>query len=289
MENISTYKSPLRMIWAESGLRQAGYMMNGHHCHEHYELFHVESGSCRFLIEASIYDLHPGDLILIPPMKLHYTRYPFGDCRRNILFFRREDVERDIVRQMPGCCSFFSDTRILQVPESHQAEISSHIARMVREEKIGDRRSSSLLRLQLQELLLMCNRFCEGDFLENAPARIITTDKPILEAARFIAAHYMDDISTSDIAKAAGFSPNYFTRKFREATGIGVHDYLVFIRLQHAALELVSTTDSVTDIALRCGFSDGNYFKDAFKKKYGVTPRAYRKRTSPEETANVGT
>ena len=84
-------------------------------------------------------------------------------------------------------------------------------------------------------------------------------------------------ISAADIAKAAGYSPNYLSRRFREAAGIGVHEYLMFIRLQRAALELVSTDDSVTEIALRCGFSDGNYFKDAFKKKYGVTPSKYRK------------
>ena len=56
-----------------------------------------------------------------------------------------------------------------------------------------------------------------------------------------------------------------------------MHEYLTFIRLQRAALELVSTDHTVTEIAFRCGFSDGNYFKDAFKKKYGVTPREYRK------------
>ena len=43
-----------------------------------------------------------------------------------------------------------------------------------------------------------------------------------------------------------------------------------------AALELLSTQDSITEIALRNGFSDSNYFKDAFKKMYGVSPRAYR-------------
>ena len=51
----------------------------------------------------------------------------------------------------------------------------------------------------------------------------------------------------------------------------------MFVRLQHAALDLVSTNDSITEIALRSGFSDSNYFKDAFKKKYGITPSAYRK------------
>ena len=87
----------------------------------------------------------------------------------------------------------------------------------------------------------------------------------------------MHPITSADIAAAAGFSPNHLSKKFREAAGIGVHEYLIFTRLQHAALELVTTSDTITQIALRCGFSDSNYFKDSFKKKYGITPRAYRK------------
>lgn len=51
----------------------------------------------------------------------------------------------------------------------------------------------------------------------------------------------------------------------------------MFIRLQHAANELLSTNDSVTEIAFRCGFVSSNYFKDAFKNAYGVSPRDYRK------------
>ena len=87
----------------------------------------------------------------------------------------------------------------------------------------------------------------------------------------------MNPITAADIAAAAGFSPNHLSKRFREDAGVGVHEYLVNTRLQHAALELISTEDSITAIALRSGFSDSNYFKDVFKKKYGMTPRAYRK------------
>ena len=43
-----------------------------------------------------------------------------------------------------------------------------------------------------------------------------------------------------------------------------------------AALELKETSDSITEIAQRCGFSDGNYFKDCFRRHFGCSPRAYR-------------
>lgn len=176
---------------------------------------------------------------------------------------------------LPGGGEFFKGIRIFQVPEAYRVQIAELLARMEREVKIDDGIAEHMLRAQLEELFLLCARECA--FLQELPADIHTTDRQIVKAAQFIGRNYMDDISAADIAAAAGYSPNYLSRKFREAAGIGVHEYLTFIRLQRAALELVSTADSVTEIALRCGFSDGNYFKDAFKKKYGVTPSKYRK------------
>ena len=262
-------------IRVESKLRPAGYVMSGHHCHTPFELFYVEGGACRFLIESSMYDLHAGDFILIPSLALHYTRYLFGACKRSILFFRWEDLDEATVAQMPHQAAFFSEPRVFQMPEALRDSVSAHIDRMAREEKISDGRSPLLLRLQLQELLLYCGRYCV--FLQDTPDNIYTTNRQIQDAARFICAHYMEAITTADVAAAAGFSPNYLSHKFREAAGVGVHEYLTFIRLQHAALELMSTDDSITEIAFRCGFSDSNYFKDAFKRKYGLTPRNYRK------------
>ncbi len=146
---------------------------------------------------------------------------------------------------------------------------------MAAEDKNPDERSATLLHAYLQELLLLCGRLCL--FPSEPPEAIHTSDQQILQAASYISDHYMDPITTADVARAVGFSPNYLSRRFRTAAGIGLHEYIVFVRLHHAARELLSTADSITKIALRCGFSDSNYFKDSFKKKYGVTPRNYRK------------
>lgn len=262
-------------IYAEGEVKKAGYVMPSHHCHPYFELFYIESGACRFFIENNMHDMHSGDFMLIPPQVLHYTRYSFGDCKRNIVFFREDDVWESVKQLLPQQTDFFSEMRIFQVPEAHREQIAALLLRMVKEEKIGDKRSSLMLQTLLQELFLLCSRACM--FPQDMPVNIHTTDQQIVQAAQFISSHYMEAITMADIAEAAGYSPNYLSRKFREAAGIGVHEYLVFIRLQHAALELITTDDSITEIALRCGFSDSNYFKDAFKKRYGVTPRAYRK------------
>ena len=262
-------------VFTESYLRDADYIMPSHHFHPYFELYYVERGACRFFLGDGIYDLHTGDFLLIPPQVLHYTRYLFGPCRRDAVFFRREDIDGETVSLLPGGADFFSEPRILQAAEFSRDQFAALFSRMVAEERIRDRASDALLRLRLRELLLLCSRCCTA--AGEAPADIRTTDRQIVRAAKYMAEHYAGHVTAAEIAAAAGFSPNYFSRRFRQATGVGVHEYLVYLRLRQAALELASTGDSVTEIALRCGFSDGNYFKDAFKKRYGMTPSAYRR------------
>ena len=262
-------------VHAETCRRDQDYVMQGHHCHRCYELFYVRSGSCRFLIEDSIYDLKAGNIILVPPMALHYTRYTFGPCERTVILFRREDVTEEVRQCMHRPEWFFSETGVFLVPEEHRAQLEGWISRIEEEEKIRDLRSGPMRKCALQGLLLLCSRVCA--FLSGQPAEIRTTDQQVLQAAQYICEHYAQPVTSQDVARAVGFSPNYLSRKFHAAAGIGLHEYLVFVRLHHAAQELISTGDSITDIALRCGFSDSNYFKDSFKKKYGVTPRYYRK------------
>ena len=262
-------------IYVGSEVREEGYVMPEPHCHSYYELFYVESGTCRFFIENNMFDIHSGDFMLIPPDVFHYTRYLFGSCKRSTVHFHREDIGESVLSLLPQGEDFLSSMRIIQTPETYREQINSHILRMLNEKRIADDRSEPMLQALLQELFLLCSRECL--FLYDIPVNIHTTDRQIVQAAQFISNHYMEHIGASEIAAAAGYSPNYLSHKFRKSVGIGIHEYLVFIRLQYAALELVTTTHSITEIAFRCGFSDSNYFKDAFKKKYGVTPRAYRK------------
>ena len=262
-------------ICAETAVRHEGYVMPTPHCHSYFELFYVESGACRFFIEDNMYDIYSGDFMLIPPEVFHYTRYPAGPCKRNVVRFGPADLDETVVGLMPQQEDFFAATRIFQTPAEYRGQINAHFSRMVNERKISDPCSQPMLRALLQELFLLCQRQCH--LLRGIPDAIHTTDRQIVQAARFISGHYGERITAADIAAAAGYSPNYLSRRFRSSVGVGVHQYLTFIRLQHAAYELVTTDDRITDIAFRCGFSDSNYFKDAFKKKYGVTPRTYRK------------
>ena len=74
-------------------------------------------------------------------------------------------------------------------------------------------------------------------------------------------------------------------RVFRRATGQTPIDYLIRLRIQKAMEWLAGTSLSVTDIALKTGFDDSNYFTRQFRKATGETPTAYRKTRQAESAA----
>ena len=99
----------------------------------------------------------------------------------------------------------------------------------------------------------------------------------MLSLAKYITDNYDKALTLNDIADMAGLSYTYLSKKFKITTGMRFKEYLNYVRLKQAATKLATTGLSVTEIAMSCGFNDSNYFKDVFKKTYGLSPRYYRK------------
>lgn len=85
-------------------------------------------------------------------------------------------------------------------------------------------------------------------------------------------------LGVADLAARAGMSVRTFHRAFRAATGRTPWDYIVAARLERAAERLAHgpVHETVTEIALACGFDDSNYFSRSFRRFAGATPTAYR-------------
>ena len=99
----------------------------------------------------------------------------------------------------------------------------------------------------------------------------------------YLEANYRHDISIEEIADVCGFSSSHFMKFFKKNMGDSFINYLNDYRLSMAARTLLSSDDNIIDIAADCGYDNLSYFNRIFKKKYGVTPSAYRKSNSSGE------
>ncbi len=97
------------------------------------------------------------------------------------------------------------------------------------------------------------------------------------KAIVFMNQHLHENISLEDVANAINLSPTYFSRVFSNEMKMTYIEYLTMIRIQESKKYLVDTNQSISDIALRLGFSDQSYFSKVFKKLEGTTPGKYRK------------
>ena len=85
------------------------------------------------------------------------------------------------------------------------------------------------------------------------------------------------DLSLQVLAKESGYSRVHFIRMFRAATGYAPHNYLLKLRVDRVRELLVSSTLSLTEIALECGFSSHSHLSRVFRQVLGATPSEYRR------------
>lgn len=93
---------------------------------------------------------------------------------------------------------------------------------------------------------------------------------------QYIDEHYSDQLKLADLAALVGMNPVSFSRFFHQRTGRTLSEYIVDIRLGHAARMLVDTSKTVSEICYECGFNNLSNFNRTFKARRNCTPRDFR-------------
>jgi len=98
----------------------------------------------------------------------------------------------------------------------------------------------------------------------------------IERAKEYITGNFTQDISLMEIAGYCYVSPFHFSRIFKTFTAVSPHQYLLSIRLQHAAMLLGNSQMTVGDVAFSSGFNSIEYFTAAFRQQYKSPPAKFR-------------
>lgn len=101
--------------------------------------------------------------------------------------------------------------------------------------------------------------------------------KHVYRVLEYIEQNLDQKLSLEQLAKLSTYSPSHFHRMFAEIVGETPADYVKRHRLEQAAHFLIYEPNmSVTEVALRCGFSSLSYFTQAFTENFNSSPKAWR-------------
>lgn len=240
------------------------------HWHMDYELVRVLEGELILSLNARGLTLGPGDAALIEEGVVH-GGLPGQGCVY-------ECIDMDLNEFLRGNIPDFSDTaRTLDATFPQNSEELRTIHRLFDTVKAGQSGYVLLaegLILQLAGLIVQNHRYVSGG---EQTARTAKRVRQLKAALGCIRKRYMMPLTLADLAAPTGLSPRYFCRFFTEMTGRTPIDYLNFYRMERACEQLIYTRESVTEIALSCGFNDLSYFVKMFRKYKGTSPRQFRK------------
>jgi len=111
-----------------------------------------------------------------------------------------------------------------------------------------------------------------------AKVEVESESKRILKVKNYIDEHYKDEINLEQLADLVGMTSTSFSRYFKQRTGKNFLEYIIDIRLGHAARMLIDTTDSISEICWRTGFNTLTNFNRLFRKRKGCNPTEFREK-----------
>ncbi|MDR1574175.1 MAG: AraC family transcriptional regulator [Clostridiales Family XIII bacterium] len=100
--------------------------------------------------------------------------------------------------------------------------------------------------------------------------------RPVRNAKRYIAEHYMETVTLEQIAERVHLNPSYFSIVFKKKTGQNFSDYLTACRIDEAKRILRDTDWKITTVCEAVGYTDSKYFSRIFTKLVGLKPSEYR-------------
>lgn len=231
-----------------------------------YLFLYTLSGKGKIETENRSISLPPGTAILVDCRNYHY--YFSDDNHWNFLWMHIKGNGITALYDFlypNGICS------VLLPDELQLKQLYANITeQMLRNDFVTASKSSS-------ELHAILHMFLSASYFEPEAALDMPQELVLHRALEFITKNYGRQISIDEIADAAHVSKYYFIRLFKRYMGVTPYHYLISFRINQSKLLLRNTSDSITDIALQCGFLDDSNFIAQFKKHTGEKPTKYRK------------
>lgn len=249
------------------------------HYHNGYELIFIEDGASNFVIEGQSRDFGPNHLIFINNLEQHEMS-PVKTPYSRFVFIIDPDL-LDSALMEPALSSIFKNR-----PESFKNgfkltdDDSLYVKKQIHLCYADYQKQDAFWRLNVISILTNLFIFLYRNYSSYFP--FSTTNhktNSVIQVQSYIDENYLENLSLDMISSIFHLDKFYIAHIFKEVTGYTIKQYILLKRLAYAKNLLYYTNDNITQVAMNSGFNSASNFIRIFKKREGMPPLQFRKKS----------
>lgn len=251
------------------------------HWHEELQFCIVTKGNINFNVDGDSIILSEGEGIFINARQLHQAKnYRESDCSYISVVFNSDFISSfaGSIINIKYIQPYIDNSRINYCILKNDIEWKSVILNNIL--KIYEEYNKNEIGFELQIFILLIevwNILIKSYFVSFPNDNARNNSVHIKKIISYICDHYMEKIELNDLAKEVNLSKSTCCREFKKYMNCTIFEYIINYRLVASSNLLITTNNSISDIAYQCGFGSTSYFIEKFKMKTGVSPSIYRR------------
>jgi AraC-like DNA-binding protein len=246
------------------------------HWHAPLEIIMPLQNQYRVTCCNTLFTLNEGDVLLINPGVVHSMEADYGKR----IIFQADFTLLHGIKELEAILSLISPALIITAeyaPEAHE-QIRQLILEISQEYFTDAPLSEASIYSKLIEMFVLIGRSYSPSaksFNSSIRKQREYTER-FMNICDYISEHCCDDLSLDHVAGIYGFSKFHFSRMFKQFTNVSYYRYLNKKRIENAEKLLVDQELTITEVALRCGFSSLSAFLRMFKIIKDCTPTEFK-------------
>ncbi|MBT1716751.1 HTH-type transcriptional activator RhaR [Enterobacter dykesii] len=245
------------------------------HTHEFCELVLVWRGNGLHILNDRPYRITRGDLFYIRAEDKHAYASVNDLVLQNVIYCPdRLKLNVDWPTHIPGFLNARCEPH-WRLSSNGMAQVRQTIAQLEQESQKHDPVANSMAELLFAQLVMTLKRHRYATDNPSATVQEALLDKLIARLAGSLNKSFV----LETFCEQEQCSERALRQQFRTQTGMTVNHYLRQLRICHAQYLLQHTELMVSEVAMRSGFEDSNYFSVVFNREVGMTPVQWRHRS----------
>lgn len=238
------------------------------HIHDSFmEIEIISKGHMSQIINGKEYEMPAGSVAILKPADCHSLVWS-EDADFITVGFEPDIISKELLYSILK----YEDNIVYQFSDEEMYTITNYAAQLLNEHESSHLFYKNIVKNLIENVCFFTLRNVNPVVLKEkylSPAR---------NAIMYLETTFMNNPTLNEVAKYVYLNPSYFSRVFREETGVTYSKYLIELKLRYAKNLLCETNMTITDICFNSGFGSLSNFSKYFKSKYGISANEMRKR-----------